>query len=71
MKSKFVKKAFTADLPATFTSLKKPLYIGVTDANTAEYILLNTGPLVAPLMGTMAIPGVFEAVAFKNMLLVD
>jgi predicted acylesterase/phospholipase RssA len=27
--------------------------------------------LVAPLMGTMAIPGVFEAVAFKNMLLVD
>jgi NTE family protein len=71
IKNDFLTKAFTADLPADFKSLKKQLYIGATNTNKAEYILFTSGPLVAPLMGSMAIPGVFEAVSFQDMLLVD
>ncbi len=71
IKNEFLKKTFTADLPSDFKALKKQLYIGATNTNKAEYVVFNSGPLVAPLMGSMAIPGVFEAIAFQNMSLVD
>ena len=51
--------------------MKKKLYIGATNTNKAEYVLFESGPLVAPLMGSMAIPGVFEAIPFQDMLLID
>jgi predicted acylesterase/phospholipase RssA len=65
IKNEFLKKTFTADLPADFKLLKKQLYIGATNTNTAEYELFSSGPLVAPLMGSMAIPGIFEAIPFQ------
>jgi NTE family protein len=71
IKNGFLKSTFTADLPADFKTLKRSLYIGATNTNKAEYVLFNSGPLVAPLMGSMAIPGIFEPVTFKDMLLVD
>lgn len=71
IRNDFMKKIFTADLPADFAAMKKPLYIGATDTNKAEYKLFASGPLVAPLMGSAAIPWVFEAIAFQDMLLVD
>jgi NTE family protein len=71
IKNDFLTKTFTADLPADFSTLKKKLYIGATNTNKAEYVLFDSGPLVAPLMGSMAIPGIFEPIAFQDMLLVD
>lgn len=71
IKNDFLKKTFTADLPADFSAMKKKLYIGATNTNKAEYVVFDSGPLVAPLMGSMAIPGVFEAIPFQNMSLVD
>lgn len=67
----FLKKIFTADLPADLGALKKTLYIGATNTNKAEFRLFSSWPLVAPLMGSMAIPWIFEAVPCKDMLLVD
>ncbi|MCX6822493.1 MAG: patatin-like phospholipase family protein [candidate division SR1 bacterium] len=71
IKNEFLKKAFTADLPDDFKKLKRTLYIGATNCNKAEYVLFSSGPLVAPLMGSMAIPGIFEPIPFQDMLLVD
>ena len=71
IKNDFLKKTFSADLPVNFADLKKKLYIGATNTNKAEYVMFDSGPLVAPLMGSMAIPGIFEAIACQDMSLVD
>lgn len=71
LRGDFLKKTFSQDLPANFEKLQKTLYIGATDAKKAEYILFNEGELIGPLIGSMSIPGIFEPIAFKNMLLMD
>lgn len=71
IKNDFLKKIFIADLPADFKSLQKTLYIGATNTNKAEFVVFKSGPLVAPLMGSMAIPWIFEPISFQDMILVD
>lgn len=71
IKNHFLKKQFSSDLPNDFGWLQRKLYIGATNTNKAEFILFNAGPLVAPLMGSMAIPGIFEPIVHNDMLLVD
>lgn len=71
LKSDFLKKTFVQDLPAQFEQLKVPLYIWVTDANTAEYHLFSSGTIGEPLLGSMAIPGIFPPVPYEKMQLVD
>lgn len=67
----FLRRKFTNDLPGTFEKMKKPLYIWATDASNAQYLIFNSGELISPLLGSMAIPGIFEPITYKHMQLMD
>ncbi|MCK9466823.1 MAG: patatin-like phospholipase family protein [Candidatus Absconditabacterales bacterium] len=58
-------------LPNNFSSLNKNLYIGAVDANRAKFILFEKGDLPKIVLGSMAIPGIFPPVKYKNYNLVD
>ncbi|GHW02623.1 hypothetical protein AGMMS50249_4090 [candidate division SR1 bacterium] len=62
---------FTKDLPQTFAELKKPVFIGASDINTAKLILFHQGPLLKPVLGSIALPGIFESVKYLEYLLND
>ncbi len=71
LSNKFLRKNFSQDLPKTFQELDIPLYIGTTDMKKAEFVIFEKDELVEPLLGSMSIPGIFEPVPFKDMLLMD
>jgi NTE family protein len=62
---------FKADLPNTFEELNIKTYIGATDLYTAELIIFDKGELLEPLLGSIAIPGIFPNIAYKEYLLND
>ncbi|MDR2540281.1 MAG: patatin-like phospholipase family protein [Candidatus Peribacteria bacterium] len=71
LKTKILQERFKQDLPQAFEALKIPTYIGATDMNTAELIMFHEGRLLEPILGSMALPGVFPAVKYQNYLLND
>ena len=71
LKTDFLKKIFTQDLPDQFEKLGTPLFVGAADAGTAEFQLFSKGNIVEPLLGSMAIPGIFPHVPYNDMQLVD
>ena len=71
IKNDILKKKFKKDLPATFEELKKKIYIGCSEMNTAKYLLFDKGNLLNPLLGSMAIPGIFPSISYENYLLND
>ena len=58
-------------IPASFSDLKKKLYIWAVDTNTAQYHLFSSGDLQKIVLGSMSIPWVFPPVKYKNHCLVD
>jgi NTE family protein len=46
-------------------------FIGATDMYTAQLILFQKGDLLEPLLGSMALPGIFPSVKYQNYLLND
>lgn len=58
-------------LPATFSKLKKKVYIWATDLNTGKYKIFHTWELIPPLMGSIALPVIFPPVKFGDYLLGD
>ncbi len=55
----------------TFKDLKKTLYVVATDLNTGKDVVFSQGELLAPLMASSSLPGVFPPVKFQNYCLID
>lgn len=71
MDNKFLAKKFKQDLPISFEELEIPTYIGATNMKTAKLIFFHKGELLSPILGTMALPGIFPSVKYENYLLND
>lgn len=56
---------------ADFKDLKIPLNIIATDLIKAEPVILNTGSLALAARASMAIPGFFKPITWKDKILVD
>lgn len=66
-----IKDLIEKNLPKRFSGLKKKLYVGVVDTNTAKYMLFDKWSLPDIVLWSMSIPGVFPPVEYRNHLLVD
>lgn len=55
----------------TFEDLALPLGVVATDVDTAEPLLVRSGPVSAPLLASCAIPGIYPPVPFEGRLLYD
>ena len=51
--------------------LEIPTYICATDLYSGKALYFSEGSLIPPLLGSCAIPGIFEPVAYDKYLLVD
>jgi len=56
---------------ARFEDLAMPLGVVATHVETAEPVLIRSGPLRAPLLASSAIPGIFPPVEHEGRLLYD
>ncbi|MFJ1763869.1 patatin-like phospholipase family protein [Amycolatopsis sp. NPDC088138] len=54
-----------------FEDLALPLGVVTTQVDTAEPLLIRSGPLLEPLLASCAIPGIFPPVAYEGRLLYD
>ncbi|MFN3871219.1 MAG: patatin-like phospholipase family protein [Aquificaceae bacterium] len=50
---------------------KKKLFIGAVDIKTGKTLYFDKGSLIPILLGSCALPGIFEPVRYKEYLLVD
>ena len=65
--SRFLSKKLPADIKDT----KKKLFIGAVDIKSGNTIYFDEGALVPILLGSCALPGIFEPVKYKEYLLID
>ncbi|RSN03783.1 patatin-like phospholipase family protein [Amycolatopsis roodepoortensis] len=56
---------------ARFEDLALPLGVVATDVDTAEPLLIRSGPVLAPLLASCAIPGIYPPVPFGERMLYD
>jgi NTE family protein len=56
---------------ARFEQLRIPLYVNATDLRTGEEICFRSGELLGPLLGSIAVPGIFPPVDFDGCQLID
>ncbi|MFC3455974.1 patatin-like phospholipase family protein [Amycolatopsis speibonae] len=54
-----------------FEDLALPLGVVATDVDTAEPLLIRSGPVLAPLLASCAIPGIYPPVPFGDRMLYD
>ncbi|EMD24464.1 patatin-like phospholipase family protein [Amycolatopsis azurea] len=54
-----------------FEDLALPLGVVATDVDTAEPMLIRSGPVLAPLLASCAIPGIYPPVPFGERMLYD
>ncbi|WP_037319602.1 patatin-like phospholipase family protein [Amycolatopsis orientalis] len=54
-----------------FEDLTLPLGVVATDVDTAEPLLIRSGPVLAPLLASCAIPGIYPPVPFGDRMLYD
>lgn len=66
-----IRADFQKLLPTTFSWFTIPLYIGAVDLHTPDFMLFSTGNVIEPLLGSMAVPWLFEPVPYNDMLLID
>jgi NTE family protein len=66
-----IKKYFEEDLPQTFEELHIKTYLGATDMYTAHLILFEQGKIIPPLLGSIALPGVFPSIKYQQYFLND
>lgn len=66
-------KQFLQDLklPSKFELLKLPLWVAATDLRSCRPVTFSKGLLHAPLMGSCAVPGIFQPVQFEGYTLAD
>lgn len=71
LSNKMLKKQIERDLPETFEELKIPTFVGCTNTNEWQNVILSSWDLTSALMWTIAIPWIFPAVERDNMMLID
>ncbi|ANN19128.1 patatin [Amycolatopsis orientalis] len=54
-----------------FEDLTLPLGVVATDVDTAEPLLIRSGPVLAPLLASCAIPGIYPPVPYGDRMLYD
>ncbi len=64
----YLKPYFPSDC---FEALKKPLYTIVTDLQQPDMMVFNSGPLIRPLLGSAAFPGMFTPVEWQGAVMAD
>lgn len=55
----------------TFGDLRFPFAVTAVDLNSGKSIVLDSGPVLDAVLATVALPGIFPARQWENMLLVD
>ncbi|MEM1215229.1 MAG: patatin-like phospholipase family protein [Bacteroidota bacterium] len=55
----------------SFASLKKPLYVAITNANTGKLEIVSDGPLYQVLMASCCIPLLFQPIEIAGQLYID
>ena len=55
----------------SFDTLQKPLTFVATDLRAPDIKIFDSGPLIYPLLGTIAFPGVFTPVEWQGALIAD
>jgi NTE family protein len=68
---KFVEFLFEDLDVETFDDLRVPLKIVSCDFWTEEAVVFDSGPLLEPLKASMAVPGVFAPVFYRERVLID
>lgn len=71
LSNKKIQQLIKQHIPASFSDLKKKMYVWVVDTNTAQYHLFTNWDLQKIVLGSMSIPWVFPPVKYKNHCLVD
>jgi NTE family protein len=71
LETKVLEEYFKADLPEKLETLSIKTFIGATDLYSAKLILFSKGMLLPPLLGSMALPGIFPSVPYQHFLLND
>jgi len=71
LSNKKIQQLIEQYIPASFSDLKKKMYIWVTDTYTAQYHLFTSWDLQKIVLWSMSIPWVFPPVKYKNHCLVD
>lgn len=54
-----------------FAALKKNCYVVATDLCQPDIMVFDSGPLIKPLLGSAAFPGMFTPVPWQDTLMVD
>jgi len=68
---KFCTQFLPEAIPPEFSSLALPLTVTATDLHRREEAALSSGPLIAALAASIAIPGLFRPVAIDGRILID
>lgn len=71
LKNNALKSNFEQDLKNNFRELDKKLYLWATDTNTGKFIVFDKWNVIPPLLGSIAIPGIFPLIKYKNYNLID
>lgn len=71
IQEKPVQKMYKKHLPATFSKLKKKVYIWAADLITGKYKIFHTWELIPPLMWSISLPVIFPPVKFGDYMLAD
>ncbi|MBO4203935.1 patatin-like phospholipase family protein [bacterium] len=71
LETEVLEEYFKKDLKHTFEETEIPVYLGATDILSGKFILFRTGELMRPLLGSIALPGIFPSVKYQNFLLND
>ncbi|GAA4385568.1 patatin-like phospholipase family protein [Hymenobacter koreensis] len=68
-----LEQLIAAHLPGshTFADLRFPVTLAATDLAAGETVYFHEGPLLPALMGTSAVPVLFQPVEYQNRVLVD
>lgn len=54
-----------------FEDLKLPLLVVTTDVDSGNRVLYNSGPVIPAVLASSSIPGIFEPVKMKDIILID
>jgi len=71
LKSSTNSQQFMSDLPKNIHDLQKKVYIWATDANLAKFMLFTEWELATILLWSIAIPGIFPVVNYKDHVFMD
>lgn len=71
LKNTVLKKQIEKDLPQKFENLTIPIFIGCTEIEKGENLIISWWELSSALLWTIAIPGVFPAVSREEQTLID